>query len=153
MENIANKIKELVKKAEAELGLDLAGAFDQFFADIADGQNGKWDDGERDEDEGDALFGVGGVGDETDAAQEARGALDDLVGDGGECNLELVGVGETPRKQIAGRIFLKKRERQNLELPEEIETDGFEDARAYELNEIRIEIGRDATDDEHGGNP
>ena len=67
--------------------------------------------------------------------------------------MELVGVGETPRKQIAGRIFLKKRERQNLELPEEIETDGFEDARAYELNEIRIEIGRDATDDEHGGNP
>ena len=65
----------------------------------------------------------------------------------------MVGVGEAAGEEIAGGIFLKEREREHLEFTEEIQADVFEHARADELDEIGIEVARDATQEKHGRDP
>ena len=137
----------------AELGLNLAGALDEFLADVADGENGEWHDGENHEDEGDALHVIGLPRDIRNAANEAGGATHDLIGDGDERELELVGVREAAGEQVARGVFLEKRERENLEFAEEIEADGFEDARAGELDEVGVEVGGAAAEQEDERDP
>ena len=136
-----------------EFGLDLAGALDEFFSDVADGQDGEWNHRERDEDQGDAFNLVGFPNDDADCADQRGGAADDLVGDGGEGDLELVGIGEPAGEEIAGGVFLEEREWEHLEFTEEIQADVFQHARADELDEIGVEVARDATQEKHGRDP
>ena len=64
---------------------------------------------------------VGFPRDVADAADEAGGAADDFVGDGGESDLELIRVGEAAGEEVAGGVFLEEREREDLKFAEEIE--------------------------------
>src|SRR5436189_86559 len=100
---------------------------------------------------------MGAIGEE-ERAGDARGR-DDLEGGGAnerarlldavvrqlrEDELELVGVSEAAGDQVTGLTSLDERERQELKLPEVVEPDQLEDARAGHLDMPRIEVAGDA---------
>ncbi len=87
------------------------------------------------------LEGQHADGDER--ADERGGLLDAVVGDERERELELGGVGEAARDEIAGGAALHERERQHLQLAEIVEADGLQDAHARELREVAVEVAAD----------
>lgn len=60
---------------------------------------------------------------------------------------------ERPRERRSPEEFSERTRAGALEFTEEIQADVFEHARADELDEIGIEVARDATQEKHGRDP
>ncbi len=137
----------------AELALDLGGAFHDLAAHVADGEHAQRDECDAHEDEQHALFSEGEPREVADGGEQGQGLFHAVVGEDDERVLQLPGVGEAARDEIAGGTGLDEGKGERLELPEIVEADGLQYAGAGGGDVVGIEVAGDAAQEKHHREP
>ena len=135
----------------AQLLLDLARAFHHFLAHVMHGQDGEGHDGETDQHRHGAVRRESLPDQETQGAEECHGLLDAVIGDQGQRRLQLGTVGNAAGKQVTARFLLDEGKGQHLELAEEIQAHGLQDADAGQLDVVAVEETADRPEQEEHG--